>query len=120
MSQVNQIGGNTTSSAKVSDVNAVITALNAVEARLVTLEADHAALRAEIAKRNAAGRLEELEAFEKMNRAALQAIFTVFHPEPAGHGDFALVATEAQHTLLHEWLEKLGGRAGLPPDVRMR
>lgn len=101
-------------------VEALRSSVLALDARLAALEADHASLREEIRQRNAAGRLEELEAFEQMNREALRAIFTVFHPEPAEEHAFALVATEGQHTLLHEWLDQLGGRVDVPPDVRMR
>lgn len=127
MASLNQVGGNATSSAKVSDINAVITALNALDARLAALEKTYAAHIAEVASRDAFARIEELTSFEKetraladLNKEALRAIFTVFHPEPVGHGDFALVATESQHTLLHQWLDKLGGRAELPSDTKVR
>jgi hypothetical protein len=114
-------------------------ALVAVEGRLAAMEelvrgqgsmigeqavavADHWALRDEITQRNAAGRLEVLEARSEeafasvaQNVRALRAIFTLLHPDEE-HPEVTnevIPNGEWLHALVMDWLDIYGGR--IPP-----
>jgi hypothetical protein len=90
----------------------VVKQVNAVEARLATLEADFAALKAQLVKGDELRtRLGALEEFANINREALRAIFTVFYPGPIKDVATQRAATEQ---LLTDWLDEFGGRLPLP------
>lgn len=104
-----------------ASLKTAVAAINALDARLTALEKDHAALKAQLVKGDELrARLGALEEFAAMNRLALRAIFTVFHPM-AEHDrpeeqtrELALGQAQGIHRLLMEWIERLGGRLPLP------
>lgn len=100
-------------------VDALRDAVLALDARLVALETDHAALREELRTRRTAARLEELEgkaveAFADVaqNVRAIRAIFTLLHPDdehPVITDD--VVANGVWlHDLVMYWLATYEGR----------
>lgn len=107
--------GALTATVKVKEFNALVAAFNA-------LEADHAALKAQLVKGDELrARLGALEEFVGVTRTGLRALFTLFHPDPT-HTDPENVewsdpemAAHAQafHATVMFWIDKLGGRIDL-------
>lgn len=112
---ITPLAGALTTTVKVKDFNALVQAFN-------TLEADHLALKAQLVKGDELRtRLGTLEEFVVVTRGGLQALFTLFHPDPE-HTDPEQVewsdpamAEQAKlfHTTVMHWIDKLGGRADL-------